>query len=259
MCQRFVGFIILLIVPVVGRGDDLTRAAPAPLPTIPIAPQKHNPADVDITNPAWKKATSGEVPKEPAKASPVAPAEDNAKPTDPKKLKEDVEKMIREREEMTKGASGGSATDDERAKLKKQLDDLILKLNKPKPKVEEKKPAQTDPHKTDPVPGGKLLDSMRYGLNKYQEGDVKEALAAFRMANPNTQTGEEKAFTQYFIACCHKQLGQTNEAITIYREITEAKLDPFVTECALGQLGTIRQLRELDAQLEQLRVRRKAK
>jgi hypothetical protein len=174
----------------------------------------------------------------------------------PKKRKDEVEKLTRERETLTKLTSDAT-TDDERTRLKKQLADLISKLDqaktKPVPKVVEKKPSVAEP------PIGKLIDPVRYGVLKYQDGNTKAALAAFRLIDPNGQSGEEKAFTQYLVACCLKQQGQMNEAVSLYREIAELKQDPFITECALWQLGAIRQLRELDTQLEQLRVRRKTR
>ncbi len=85
------------------------------------------------------------------------------------------------------------------------------------------------------------------------------ALDAFRLIDLAKLSGEERAFTQYLTACCLRQTGKVAEATAIYREITDEKADPLLTECALTQLGLIRSTRELDAQLEQLRARRKTR
>jgi hypothetical protein len=249
------------VLPVATLGDDPAKGAvsPAPLPAIPnVLPRVLD----TVTAPDWKKASS-DVPKETkAPEQPLPSGEKKSPPADLKKIKEGLEKLLQEREALTKGTPTESATTDERAKLKGQLADLLKELDKPKPKpvLPEKKPAHAEPaHKPDAALGGKLVDPLRLGMLKYQDGDAKSALLAFRLVDPNGQSAEEKAFTQYLIACCHKQLGQTNEALSLFREIAEAKQDAFITECALWQLGAIRQTRELDAQLEQLRVRRKAR
>lgn len=257
---------IVSVLPVAVLGDDPVKAvSPATLPTIPnVLPRLLE----TVTAPDWRKASS-DAPKETkAPEQPLPSGEKKSPPaelprtTDAKKIKEDLEKLLQEREALMKGGTTESATANERAKLKGQLADLLKELDKPKPKstLPETKPAQVEPaHKPDAAYGGKLVDPLRLGMLKYQDGDAKSALLTFRLVDPNGQSAEEKAFTQYLIGCCHKQLGQTNEAMILFREIVETKQDAFITECALWQLGAIRQTRELDAQLEQLRVRRKAR
>jgi uncharacterized cysteine cluster protein YcgN (CxxCxxCC family) len=62
---------------------------------------------------------------------------------------------------------------------------------------------------------------------------------------------------QYLTACCLHKLGKTDEAVTLFREVANAKGDPEVAECAQWQLGAIRWRHDMELEIEQLRQERK--
>ncbi|MEO2088725.1 MAG: hypothetical protein ABGY75_04390 [Gemmataceae bacterium] len=180
------------------------------------------------------------------------------KPTDAKVLKDEMEKLLKLRQELQPEGEPGTA--DERSRLRGQLNDLLKKLDQPKSKPTTGKEKPHAPSSKVPLPeGGKPIDTMRFGINAYKVGDVRGALETFRLIDLSRLSGEDRAFAQYLTACCLRQTGKVAEATAIFREILDEKADPLLTECALTQLGLIRSTRDLDAQLEQFRARRKGK
>ncbi len=212
--------------------------APKPAPLPPIPPIKPDPL-------AWKKTD---------------PADHSAEPptTDTKKLKEEIEKLTKARRDEAKPTP--EPTPDERTRLRARLDELIEKLDKPKV---EPKPAHPPDKGHDPKPtlpeGGKPADTVRSAANFYRIGETDQALQMLKVTDTSQLPKEERAFADYLRAACLRKLGKTTEALTIYRDVAAANDDPFLAEHAKLQVTAIRSAQELEAQLEQLRGKRKPK
>lgn len=277
-----VGVVLLLAVGV-GRGDPpsgpATPVGPpltsAPLPSLPPIPpadnlpwktggslwQKSQPIDTPAPLPPVEKPA-------PSKAEPP-PAEKGGtldRP-DAKKLKEEVEKLLKESSDKSKDKSEPAPTSD-RAEMLKKLDDLVDKIEQqkkaPKPATPPKPNDHPDPHATPPgkplLPeGGKPIDLVRAAGNLYKAGDPEGAFETLKVIDTNQLPKEDRAFADYVRAACLRKLGRTNDALKLYRAIADAKDDPFLAESAVVQITAIQSARELETQLEQLKSRRKPK
>lgn len=272
----------------IGPAGEPSPAGSAPLPRIPEVPPIPTIGTPDTVSPEWRsssdrlaaprRAISADVPKdlppiptpadEPRSLAP--PPKLEPKPTgDAKSLMEEIGSLAKDRDTLNKSAQpdGGS---DERTRLRMQLQDLVKKLETQKKKPTADPHKSADPHKAaaatahaaakpDLLDGTNPIDSLRLAVQLFKLGDADQALRAFRLIDPTALSKEDRAFTRYMIACCLRQAGKADEAVKIFREITNAKEDPFLTECALWQLAAIRSVGELETQLEQLRSRRKAR
>ena len=267
MRRVFLGSLLIGFGPLAAWGGDPKADSPLPkIPALPPIPANPGGGEPGVP-PNWKKAVhrsddqTADDSKPTTNPPAVLPKPRNLpmdKPTDAKALKDEMEKLLKLRQETQPEGEPGAA--DERTRLRGQLNDLLKKLDQPKPKPMTGKEKPHAPSPKVPLPeGGKPLDTMRFAVNAYKTGDVRAALDAFRLIDLSRLSGEDRAFAQYLTACCLRQTGKVAEATAIYREILDEKADPLLTECALTQLGLIRSTRELDAQLEQLRARRKGK
>ncbi len=240
---------VLLVLAVgVGRGSPPSAPAspagptlaPAPLPAIPTLP----PANLN-----WSKAERLDPPAEKAET---------------KKLKDEIDKLATDHPEAKPGKSEPA---DDRDKLQKKLDELLEKLAEqkktPKPNTPPAKPH--DPHPPAPnkplvLPeGGKPIDLVRAAGNLYKAGDLEGAFGIVKVLDASQLPKEDKAFAEYIRAACLRKQGKPAEALTVYRAIADAKDDPFLAECAVVQITAIKSSQELEAQLEQLKSRRKPK
>ena len=234
-----VGAVLVLAVGV-GRGDPPSTPPPA-LPPL-------SPAEV-----LWQKPQRIDTPAHPT---------DHAEKPDPKKLKDETDKLSKENAEPVKDSADAT---DERTRLRNKLDELVEKLEQqkknPKPPV---KPA--DPHAaptTPPKPllpeGGKPTDLVRAAGNLFKAGDADGAAALLKLTEGSPLPKEDKAFADYLRAACLRKQGKTTDALNLYRLIAEAKDDPFLAESAVAQITAIKAAQELESQLEQLKSRRKLK
>lgn len=280
-----VGAVMLLAVGV-GRGDPpsgpATPVSPpptsVPLPSLPpIPPAENLPWKTD--GKLWQKPqpidTPAPLPPIEKPAAPKAdppPADGGGKldRPDAKKLKEEVERLLKESSDKAKDKNEPPAASD-RADLLKKLDDLVDKIEQqkkaPKPATPPK-PANPndhpDPHATPPgkplLPeGGKPIDLVRAAGNLYKAGDPEGAFETLKVIDTNQLPKEDRAFADYVRAACLRKLGRTNDALKLYRAIADAKDDPFLAESAVVQITAIQSARELETQLEQLKSRRKTK
>lgn len=189
-------------------------------------------------------------------------------PTDAKKLKDELEALLKERDKLGKEATDSS----EVSKLRKELMEKLKLLPErlptkpptealPPPKELPVKPVKTpDLVKTDPFPEGVIpLDPLRTAQNYFKAGEVEAAFRAVRMIRTEVLSPDDQTFAQYLSACCLRRMGKLSEAAAQFREIADGKQDAFLTESALSQLAEIRRLQEIESQLEQLRPKRKAK
>jgi hypothetical protein len=102
-----------------------------------------------------------------------------------------------------------------------------------------------------------VLDPSAVAQNYFRAGDYKAALDAYSNINLRGASGEEQAPVLYMIASCLRKLGKREEAAQKYREAAAIKDDPFVADCARWQLETLAWRKDMEAQLAELRQRRK--
>jgi hypothetical protein len=201
----------------------------------------------------WKKAEWIDTP-----AAPTTPAE---KP-DAKKLKEEMEKLLKQQNDKQKDKA---APDDERTRLHDKLNELVEKIDQqkkaPKPVTP---PKAEDPHTTPTVPktvvpeGGKPIDLVRAAGNLFKAGDADSALELIPK-DTSQLSKEDRAFADYVRAACLRKMGKTTEAVKLYRAIADARDDPFLAESAVVQITAIKSAQELETQLSQLKSRRNPK
>lgn len=180
----------------------------------------------------------------------------------PRPLKADVEALARERQALKEARDDPESPAAERIKLRLQLLELVKKLADrrlpgPAPETGTRPPAPRP--RPDLEDAQRPVDAVRAAANLYRSNDFDAALRAFRLIDLSTLGREDRAFSQYMTACCLRRLGKLSDAAVLYREVAEAHDDDFVTECAVWQLSTIRWTQELEAQLEDLRARRKSR
>jgi hypothetical protein len=147
----------------------------------------------------------------------------------------------------------------ERARLQNQLQELLNRLNSPRPApVGPSIPAAP---KVSPLPATteKSVDSIREGMNRFRDNDIEVALAVFRLVDQGTLSREDRAFIQYMTATCLRRLSRISEAAKIYREVADVREDEFLAEMAIWQLSMIRTAQDLESQLEQLRARARSR
>lgn len=264
-----IGAMLLLAVGV-GRGDPPSvpatssgpASASAPLPALPPIPSE------DVK---WKKTERIDTPAPlPPIEKPIEKEKPGDKP-DAKKLKEEVEKLLKETDKSKENDKEKNHAEpaDERTRLRNKLDELVEKLGEQKknpkpPPAQHKTETPTDPHgKPAPKPvlpeGGKGIDLVRAAGNLYKAGDVPSAYEMVRGLDTNQMTKEDRAFADYVRAACLRKLGRTDDALKLYRTIADAKDDPFLAESAVVQITAIKSAQDLEAQLEQLKSRRKMK
>jgi tetratricopeptide (TPR) repeat protein len=106
--------------------------------------------------------------------------------------------------------------------------------------------------------GDTPVDPLSLAQALYRTGDYEGALATYRLINQASLDRMNRGAVQYLMATCLRNLGKTDEAAALYREVVNSKEDPFVSDCAQWQLGALRWRRELESRLQQLRQRRQA-
>jgi hypothetical protein len=189
-------------------------------------------------------------------------------PADARKLKDEVEALLKEKDKLGKETAETSEVSKLRKELLEKLKQLPDRLPTkppaevmPPPKELPVKPVKApDPVKADPFPEGLVpLDPLRVAQNYFKAGDVDAAYRALRMTKTDALSPDDRTFAQYLTGCCLRRLGKLPEAAAVFREIADGKQDEFMTESALSQLAEIRKLQEIESQLEQLRAKRKAK
>lgn len=149
----------------------------------------------------------------------------------------------------------------ERARLQGQLKELLKRLNErpPMPSGPRAGLPSTPRPKFEFGEGSRPGDGLRVAMNLFRDNDFDSALRAFRLIDTAGLPREDRAFVQYMTGCCLRRLGKRNEAAAQFREVADAKDDEFVADCAVWQLSLLRSTQELEATLEQVRSRPKAR
>lgn len=102
------------------------------------------------------------------------------------------------------------------------------------------------------------VDPLALAQSLFRTENIAEALNAYRKLDKDDQKPEQRVAIQYMIACCLRRLGKVDEAAALYREVANMPGDDFLSENAQWYLRTMKERRELEAQLEELRQRRQA-
>jgi hypothetical protein len=186
---------------------------------------------------------------------------------DVKKLKDELEALLKEKDRLSKEATPDSSDAAERMKLRLELLKKIEQLGN-RPTAPEKAPPPTpvppkgtkpDPKPVESLDGVVPLDTLRQAQNLFKAGQYEAAYRAIGLQKADTLSPDDHVFAQYLSACCLRRMGRLPEAAAAYREIADGKQDEFITECSLWQLAAIRSTQDLEGQLEQLRSKRKPK
>lgn len=244
--------VVLVLAVGVGRGDPPSAPATPPAPPSRTAPLPPIPP-ISGDGVTWKKTERIDTPTEKPEKG------------DPKKLKDEMDKLLQEGKEGAKEKEKDkSEPADERTRLRNKLDELLEKLEQqkktPKPTVPSKQPNEpSEPSKPLLPEGGKPIELVRAAGNLYRSGDAAAAEELLKLVDTTQLPKEDKAFADYLRAACHRKAGRTGEALKLYRAVAEAKDDPFLSENALVQIAAIKSAQELEAQLEQLKSRKKPK
>jgi tetratricopeptide (TPR) repeat protein len=152
--------------------------------------------------------------------------------------------------------------DEEIARLRKRMEELARR--RASRKAEEAVPGETRP--LDPLLAlpreseaarGSAIDPSAVAQNYFRAGDWEAALEAYRKLPTRGLLAEERAPLVYMLATCYRRLGKRDEATKLYREAAGIKDDQFVADCARWQLETLAWRKTLEAQLAQLRERRR--
>jgi tetratricopeptide (TPR) repeat protein len=101
----------------------------------------------------------------------------------------------------------------------------------------------------DPVALGQVLMRM---------GDYEGAVRAYRAVELAKQRPGDRAYVQYLLATCLRKLGRTQEALPLYREVANNKVETPLAECARWQLAMLDWRKTQEARLADIRQRRMA-
>ena len=127
-------------------------------------------------------------------------------------------------------------------------------------------PAQTGPPNPSKSPGkGGLrgvgeepVDAAALAEVLFRAGNYAGALQAYQMIDADGQWPDDRLGVQYMTATCLRKLGRLQEAETTFREVANAKsMSPFV-DFARWQLNAMQWRKQIQVELEDLRLRREA-
>lgn len=102
------------------------------------------------------------------------------------------------------------------------------------------------------------VDPLTLAQALFQSGDAAAALVVYRKLEQEEQKPADRIAIQYMIACCLRKLGKSDEAAVMYREVANSGGGEVLVESAQWYLRALRERRELEAQLDQMRQRRQA-
>lgn len=223
----------------------------------------------------------------------VAPAKASQTPGDSlvSRLSNELNQLKEERESLKTPATEsapepGDESSDRAATLRRQIQDLVEKLNRrvgpeeqgnidapppPNTPAAKRSPGKASRQRTgaevkpghDPAAAGsqgagQVADPLALARVLIRHGDYAAALAHLQAISLAKLTNDDRLMVQYLTATCLRKQGETKDASLLYREVANCKGDELLADCAHWQLNSIRWREELNAQLEQLRERRQA-
>lgn len=102
------------------------------------------------------------------------------------------------------------------------------------------------------------VDPWSLAQSLFLAGDHAAALGAYRKLDREQPRPDERIVIQYMIACCLRKLGKLDEASLLYREVANSGGSDILIENAQWYLRAMKDRRELETQLNELRQRRQA-
>jgi TolA-binding protein len=119
--------------------------------------------------------------------------------------------------------------------------------------AETTKPTENVPRLTDAP-----VDPLTLAQALFLAGDHSGALKMYRQLDQEEQKAEDRITIQYMTACCLRKLGKSDEASMLFREVANSGGNDVLVENAQWYLREMKERRELEAQLEELRQRRQS-
>ena len=102
------------------------------------------------------------------------------------------------------------------------------------------------------------VDPLSLAQSLFLAGEHAAALDAYRKLEQEEPKPDERVAIQYMIACCLRKLGKLDESAILYREVANSGGSDILVENAQWYLRAIKNRRELEGQLDELRQRRQA-
>lgn len=99
-----------------------------------------------------------------------------------------------------------------------------------------------------PVP----VNLFEMGISLFQTGNLPTALEAFESIDRNDITVEDSIWADYMIATCHRRLGNLDQAISVYREISNQRDDQRLKKASRAWLKQLESSATSSAALEKL-------
>jgi hypothetical protein len=108
---------------------------------------------------------------------------------------------------------------------------------------------------TDPATA-KNIDSTSVAYSLVRAGKYDAALTVYQSIDIKETSFDERSAIQYLAATCMRNVGKLEEATNLYREVANAKADPYIATCAQWQLASMRWQQSMKERLEEIRRRR---
>lgn len=80
------------------------------------------------------------------------------------------------------------------------------------------------------------VDLFEMGNSLYQTGEIETALEAYKQVEPSSISASEAVWLDFMTASCHRRLGNSEAAITLYREVANQNEAPNLTKPAMRWL-----------------------
>ena len=180
-------------------------------------------------------------------------------------LKDERKAIAKERSAVNREPEDDRSSAAEKRALRKRIEELIEKMGKkssaPPKGPELRIPSDPPKERRDPPAGRseiKANDPVARAVTLYRAEQYDAAFQAFKIVDLSGLGREDRAFVQYMTGCCLRRVDKLSEAAAVFREVTDARDDEFLTECALWQLSSIRWRQDLEKQLVEMRQRREA-
>jgi hypothetical protein len=106
--------------------------------------------------------------------------------------------------------------------------------------------------------GPKSIDSTSVAYSLVRAGKYDAALTVYQAIDVKETNLEERSTIQYLAATCMRNVGKIEEATNLYREVANAKTDPYIATCAQWQLAAMRWEQSMKDRLADIRKRRSA-
>jgi hypothetical protein len=108
------------------------------------------------------------------------------------------------------------------------------------------------------TPVAQPVDAVTIGQALFRAGNYESALKTLQTVDPKSQTPETKLAVQYMTAVCLRHAGKSAEAIGLFREAANSRVDEFLALCAQWELSQLRWKQGVEERLADIRKRRVA-